>query len=198
VAKRKFFWSRETEPEPAAPANPGAAQSLAGLLAVGPPRVVVALRYAIVIAEALREVHSRGRVYAFLQPSAVTIENDQIRLAPCAGVTISSYFSPEQVAGRDLDARTDIFSLGAVTYEMLCGRKAFDATTKPGLRVAILNHEPAPLANVPPAVARLVYRCLEKKPERRMQRMEILLAELKLQEIIARSLPEEQATSLAR
>ena len=98
---------------------------------------------------------------------------------------ITPYFSPEQLQGRELDARSDIFSLGALLYEMLSGRKAFAATTKPALRFEILDGEPAPLQNVPPAVSRLVMRCLEKKPERRMQRMEILLATLKLQEIIA-------------
>ena len=90
------------------------------------------------------------------------------------------------MAGRDLDPRTDIFSLGAMMYEMLSGRRAFAAATQTALRMEILNHEPAALESVPPALARLVRRCLEKKPERRVQRMEILLAELKLQEIVSR------------
>jgi serine/threonine protein kinase len=152
-----------------------------------------ALRYAIGLAEALREVHSRSRVYAFLQPADVAIQDGQVRLTPSGPVAVSPYFSPEQVAGYDLDLRTDIFSLGAVMYEMLSGRRAFDATTRIGLRMEILDREPAPLEGVPPALERLVRRCLEKKPERRVQRMEILLASLKLQEIVARPLDGGQA-----
>jgi serine/threonine protein kinase len=155
-------------------------------MAAGPLPVAEALRYAIALAEALREVHSRGRIYAFLQPAGVAVLDGQVRLAPGGPTPVSPYFSPEQVAGRDLDSRTDIFSLGAMIYEMLSGRRAFDAATRTALRIEILSRQPAPLENAPPALARLVCRCLEKKPERRVQRIEILLAELKLQEIIAR------------
>jgi serine/threonine protein kinase len=154
-------------------------------MAAGPLPLAETLRYAIGVAEALREVHSRGRVHAFLQPTGVAIQDGQIRLVSGGPVVVSPYFSPEQVAGSDLDPRSDIFSLGAVMYEMLSGRKAFDATTRIGLRMEILDREPAPIVGVPPTLARLVLRCLEKKPERRVQRMEILLAALKLQEIVA-------------
>lgn len=122
----------------------------------------------------------------FLQPSGVAILDGQVRLASCGPAPISPYFSPEQVAGHDLDPRTDIFSLGAVMYEMLSGRRAFDAATRTALRMEILDRKPPGLETVPPVLARLVRRCLEKKLERRIQRMEILLAELKLQAIIAR------------
>ena len=155
-------------------------------MAAGPLPLAEALRYAIALAEALREVHSRGRVHAFLRPAGVANLDGQVRLVPCGSAAVSPYFSPEQVEGRDLDPRTDIFSLGALMYEMLSGRRAFDAPTRMALRLEILHRQPALLENVPPTLARLVRRCLEKKPERRVQRMEILLAELKLQEIIAR------------
>jgi serine/threonine-protein kinase len=159
-------------------------------MASGPLPLAEALRHAIALAEALREVHSRGRVYAFLQPAGVAMAEGHTRLVPCGPVAISPYFSPEQVAGHDLDPRTDIFSLGAVMYEMFSGRRAFDSATRTALRMEIPDREPAPLENVPIALARLVQRCLEKKPERRVQRMEILLASLKLQEIIARPVAE--------
>jgi serine/threonine protein kinase len=155
-------------------------------MAAGPLPVAEALSYAIALAEALREFHGRGRIYAFLQPATVAILDGQVRLASCGPAPISPYFSPEQVAGHDLDPRTDIFSLGAVMYEMLSGRRAFDAPTRTALRMEILDRKPPGLENVPPVLARLVRRCLEKKPERRIQRMEILLAELKLQAIFAR------------
>jgi len=90
------------------------------------------------------------------------------------------------VSGSDLDLRSDVFALGALLYEMLSGRKAFPAATRPGLRMEILNHAVAPLERVPEGTARLVARCLEKRREDRWQRMELLLAELKLQYLLAR------------
>ena len=191
------------ETEPAPPPERGGADSLAVRMAAGPLPVAEALRCAIALAEALREVHGRGRVHAFLQPAGVAILDGQVRLVPHGPAAVSPYFSPEQVEGRDLDPRTDIFSLGALMYEMLSGRRAFDAATRTALRMEILHREPAPLENTPPALARLVRRCLEKKPERRVQRIEILLAELKLQEIVARPVDPAQGgprpvTTLAR
>ncbi|HEX3745975.1 MAG TPA: protein kinase [Bryobacteraceae bacterium] len=181
---RKFFWARETETEAALDLRPQGT-SLADRIAAGPLPVREALRYAIATAESLRAVHGRGRAYATLQPASILIQQDGVQFVPSGAVAITPYFSPEQVQGRELDLRSDIFSLGALLYEMLSGRKAFAAATKPALRFEILDGEPAPLENVPPAVARLVMRCLEKRPERRMQRMEILLAALKLQEIVS-------------
>jgi eukaryotic-like serine/threonine-protein kinase len=184
---RKFFWSRETETEAALMARLGGSASLSERMAAGPLPLAEALRYAIATAEALREVHARGRVYSLLQPAGVSIRNNQLQLVPVVISAITPYTSPEQLMGRDLDLRSDIFSLGAILYEMLSGRKAFPAPSRPALRFAILDAEPEPLKNVPPAIAQLVMRCLEKKPERRVQRMEILLAQLKLHEIVAAS-----------
>ena len=156
-------------------------------MAAGALPLAEALHYAIATAEAVRMVHTRGRAYAMLQPSSIFIRNDQVQLAPSGAVPISPYFSPEQVSGCELDFRSDIFSIGALLYEMLSGHKAFAASTKPALRFEILDCEPPPLGHFPPAISQLVMRCLEKRPERRIQRMENLLAALKLQEIIVRS-----------
>ena len=80
------------------------------------------------------------------------------------------YMSPEQVRGEQVDARTDLFSLGAVLYEMLSGRRAFPGGSLVESGYAILHHDPAPLeAEVGPAVAQVVNRCLEKEPDRRFQ-----------------------------
>ena len=182
---RRFFWSRETELEPAAALNPDGPISLADRIAAGALPVWEALHYAIATAEALRAVHARGRAYGLLQPSGILIEGDRAQLVPGPLGAITPYFSPEQVLGREIDPRSDIFSLGALLYEMLAGRKAFAAATKPALRFEIIDGAPVQLQNMPPALAQLVMRCLEKKPERRIQRMEILLATLKLQEIMA-------------
>jgi serine/threonine protein kinase len=181
---RKFFWSRDTEPDLAAALKP-AGVSLAEKMAGGALPLAEALRHAIATGEALRAVHARGRAYGVLQPANVILQDGGYHLVPAGLVVITPYFSPEQLMGRDIDPRSDIFSLGALLYEMLSGRKAFEAPTKPALRFEILDREPAPLEHVPPVLSHLVMRCLEKKPERRVQRMEVLLASLKLQEIIA-------------
>ena len=105
-------------------------------MAAGPLPVAEALGYAIALAEALREFHGRGRIYAFLQPTGVAILDGQVRLVSCGPSALSPYFSPEQVAGHDLDPRTDIFSLGAVMYEMLSGRRrSINAATRKGISV---------------------------------------------------------------
>src|SRR5215475_11242792 len=80
------------------------------------------------------------------------------------------YMSPEQVRGDPVDARTDLFSLGAVLYELLSGRRAFAAASGVESAYAILHQEPEPPpATVPIAVTQVVRRCLEKEPGRRFQ-----------------------------
>jgi serine/threonine protein kinase len=164
-----------------------APETLAERIESGPLSHADSIRFAIALAESLREVHRQGRVYGLLQPDRIAVIEGQVRLLPASPVALTPYFSPEQVAGQDLDSRSDIFSLGAVMYEMFSGRRAFRATSKPALRMEILNRDSAALEDLPPALSRLIQRCLEKKPERRIQRLEILLAELKLQ--LARETP---------
>ena len=83
------------------------------------------------------------------------------------------YMSPEQVRGQTTENRTDIFSFGAVMYEMLSGKRAFQKPTQADTLSAILNEEPSEIsqvtANIPPALQRVVRRCLEKNPEQRFQ-----------------------------
>ena len=78
-----------------------------------------------------------------------------------------------------VDARTDIFAFGALLYEMLSGRRAFDASTATGAMAAILKDQPAPLIGVAPAVERIVRKCLSKDPEARWQTAQDLRDELK-------------------
>src|SRR5215813_4757119 len=80
-----------------------------------------------------------------------------------------AYMSPEQVRGEPVDARTDIFSLGTVLYEMLSGRRPFAGGSLVETGHAILHDEPARLENVPAPVDQLVRRCLAKDPEGRIQ-----------------------------
>jgi Tol biopolymer transport system component len=83
------------------------------------------------------------------------------------------YMAPEQLEGKETDARADVFALGAVLYEMATGRKAFSGASQASLIGAILHTEPAPLSAVapltPPGLDRVVRRCLAKDPERRFQ-----------------------------
>ena len=87
----------------------------------------------------------------------------------------AAYMSPEQAEGRKIDARSDIFSFGAVLYEMLTGRKAFVRDSRIKTLAAVLNEEPKPAAAVneavPPEVERVLVRCLRKEPQRRWQTM---------------------------
>ena len=83
------------------------------------------------------------------------------------------YMAPEQVEGGEADARTDVWALGAVVYEMATGRKAFAGKSQASLIAAILKEEPAPMRELqpvtPPALDRLVRTCLAKDPDERMQ-----------------------------
>jgi Tol biopolymer transport system component len=85
----------------------------------------------------------------------------------------AGYMSPEQVRGAPTDHRSDLFSLGAILYEMLSGRRAFKRDTAAETMTAILKEEPPELTGTNPAIApgleRIVHRCLEKVPEQRFQ-----------------------------
>jgi hypothetical protein len=93
------------------------------------------------------------------------------------------YMSPEQVEGKELDGRSDIFSLGAVLYEMLTGQRAFEGKSQLSVASAILEKDPAPISGVkpmtPPALDHAIHRCLAKDPEERWQAARDLLLELK-------------------
>ena len=91
--------------------------------------------------------------------------------------------APEQLEGRTADARTDLFAFGCVLYEMLTGKKAFDARSSASLLTAIMAQEPTPVRTlqptVPPGVEYIISRCLAKDPDDRWQTARDLLAELK-------------------
>ena len=93
------------------------------------------------------------------------------------------YMAPEQICGCDADARSDLFSFGAVLYEMLTGKRAFDGDTATAVRLAILEHEPPPVSSlqplVPPAVDEIVRRCLAKNRDARWQSAGEVLAALR-------------------
>jgi len=93
------------------------------------------------------------------------------------------YMSPEQVEGKELDACSDIFSLGAVLYEMLTGQRAFEGKSQLSVASAILEKEPAPINTVkpmtPPALDHAIKKCMAKLPDERWQSASDLASELK-------------------
>lgn len=114
-----------------------------------------------------------------------------------------SYMSPEQAEGKPVDHRSDIFAFGAVIYEMLTGRRAFQGDSAISTMASILTADPAPLSldagGAPPELARIVNRCLRKSPDRRWQSMadvKIALEDFK-QELDSGKLAAAQAPSAA-
>ena len=118
------------------------------------------------------------------------------------------YMAPEQLEGQPADARTDIFAFGAVLYEMLTGRRAFEGTSQASVISAILSSDPPPIAVLqplsPPALDRVVKKCLAKDPDERWQSAHDLASELQwiaesgVQTAVAAPGVDTQARSRAR
>ncbi|MGH9466408.1 MAG: protein kinase domain-containing protein, partial [Terriglobales bacterium] len=111
---------------------------------------------------------------------AATIAGDAgLLTSPGAVLGTAPYMSPEQARGEALDARSDIFSFGAVLYEMASGRGAFTRASSAETVSAILKEEPAQMGQLPPELGRVVTRCLEKDADLRYQSAADLRSELK-------------------
>src|SRR5512136_2852631 len=121
------------------------------------------------------------------RPAAAHLESAPTQSTPLTGegmiVGTLQYMAPEQLEGKLADARTDLWALGAILYEMVTGRRAFEGTSAASLIANIMNAEPTPLSTLqpltPPGVDRLVKRCLAKDPDDRWQSSADLGAELR-------------------
>jgi TolB-like protein len=153
-----------------------------------------AVDYAAQIARGLAAAHERGIVHRDLKPDNVFITRDghlkildfglaklaaaagedaassaPTRTSPGAVLGTAGYMSPEQVRGEEVGPPADVFALGAMLYEMLSGRRAFQGDTGVQTLNAILVADPPPLTGVPAPLARIVGHCLEKRPQDRFQ-----------------------------
>jgi Tol biopolymer transport system component len=163
----------------------------------GPMPVRKATDIAMQIARGLAAAHDKGIIHRDLKPENVFVREDgQVKIldfglarpmATTNGATetvaavtdpgtvmgTAGYMAPEQVRGQAVDARTDIFALGTVLYELLSGQRAFKGDTAADTMIAIVKEDPSELAvlrpDVPPALQRIVRHCLEKQPVERFQ-----------------------------
>ena len=173
-------------------------ETLRSRLASGPLRTRTAIDFAAQLARGLAAAHAKNVVHRDLKPENVFVSSDGhvkildfglAKLVSPAGHDLSTalpsaqtapgfvlgtlgYMAPEQVRGLPVDHRADLFALGAVLYELLTGRRAFDGATTADVMTAILERDPRALPaepGTPRGLARIVNRCLEKNSEARFR-----------------------------
>jgi serine/threonine protein kinase/Tol biopolymer transport system component len=172
-------------------------QTLQDSLRIGSLSLRKAIDYGVQIANGLAAAHEKGIVHRDLKPGNLFGTKDgrvkildfglaKLRQPEEATTSVAptitmhgvvwgtpGYMPPEQVRGQATDHRSDIFALGAILYEMVIGRRAFEKATTADTMSAVLNEEPLPISqlapNAPVALQMIVNRCLEKKPEHRFQ-----------------------------
>jgi hypothetical protein len=137
------------------------------------------------IAESLRKLHDGGTVHGAVAPGNIVMNAAGPELVPAKrSLDVTPYTAPEVLAGRPAEMASDVFSFGAVLYEMLAGRRAFEGITSAAVAAAIQSSQPPSLGS--PVVDRLIATCLVKDPTARCQRMQKVLMELKLYSVAVR------------
>jgi len=177
-------------------------ETLGERLVRGPLALEEVLRYGAQVADALDKAHQQGVIHRDLKPGNIMLtktgakvldfglaKQAQTKTASASALTAMTegkpltvegtivgtyqYMAPEQIEGAEADARSDIFALGCVLYEMATGKRAFAGKTQASVIASILASEPAPLSHLapmtPPAVERLVRSCMAKEREDRIQ-----------------------------
>ena len=167
------------------------AQTLTQRFAAGRLPLNDALRFASQIVDSLRHAHEEGCCHGALTPDAVLLTATGVELVPAeAGVAgqVTGYTAPELLTGHAPDARTDIFSLGALLFEMFTGRRAFPGDTPEELRESIEKSNPEPIGDT--ALDRLILNCLVKDPAGRWQRVQQVHMEFKILVFSARRIQQ--------
>jgi eukaryotic-like serine/threonine-protein kinase len=188
-------------------------ETLARRLEKGPLPLEQVLHYAIEISDALDKAHRKGVTHRDLKPGNIMLTKSGTKLLdfglaklkqevapanallsdlPTANDPLTAqgtilgtlqYMAPEQVEGKEVDARTDIFAFGAVVHEMATGKRAFEGKTQASLIAKILEIDPPPISSLqpmtPPALDRVIKKCLAKEPEKRWQAASDVCDELK-------------------
>src|SRR6266404_1769511 len=188
-------------------------ETLAQRLVKGSLPLEQVLQYAVEISDALDKAHRKGVTHRDLKPGNIMLTktgtklldfglaklkqevapaNAQLSELPTANDPLTAqgtiigtlqYMSPEQLEGKEVDARTDIFAFGAVVYEMATGKRAFEGKSQASVISAIMSSDPPPMSSLqpmtPPALDRVVKKCLAKEREDRWKSAKDLTDELK-------------------
>jgi serine/threonine protein kinase/Flp pilus assembly protein TadD len=179
-------------------------QSLKEIISAGPMGIDRAVNIAIQIAEGLQEAHKKGVIHRDIKPANIMLTEkglarimdfglaklswgvDLTKTATVMGTV--AYMSPEQAKGDTVDSRTDIWSFGAMLYEMLIGERPFKSQHNHAILHSVLYEDPVPIGklkrDLPVEVERIITKCMHKEPKDRYPDMESLLKDLK-------SIPQE-------